>query len=41
MSEFIQRMKKVAVADFHEFCEPVVALYNLVKRDFTRPSTHR
>jgi len=36
MKEFLQRMKEVAIADNKLFFEPYVAIYNFIKRDFTR-----
>ena len=35
MKEFFQHMKKVAIADSKLFCEPYVAIYKFIKRDFT------
>jgi hypothetical protein len=35
MSEFFQHMKKVAIADTKLFFEPYVAVYKIIKRDFT------
>lgn len=36
MKEFLQHMKKVAIADSKLFLEPYVAIYKFIKRDFTR-----
>lgn len=36
MKEFLQHMKKVAIADSKLFFEPYVAIYKFIKRDFTR-----
>lgn len=36
MREFIQHMKKVAIADSKLFFEPYVAIYKFIKRDFTQ-----
>lgn len=36
MKEFLQHMKKVAIADSKLFFEPYVAIFNFIKRDFTR-----
>jgi hypothetical protein len=36
MREFFQHMKKVAIADSKLFLEPYVAIYNVIKRNFTQ-----
>lgn len=36
MKEFLQQMKKVAIADTKLFFEPYVALYKFIKRNFTQ-----
>lgn len=38
MYDFIQHVKKVAIADTRLFFEPLVAVCKFIKRDFTRSS---
>lgn len=41
MREFLQQMKKVAIADTKLFFEPYVAVCKFIKRDFTRTAVKR
>ena len=41
MSEFFKHMKKVAIADSKLFLEPYVAVYQVIKRNFTQTSVKR